>query len=104
MAADLTTMFERRLGKTIPESDTVCVEQILSDKTDQVLDYIGRDTLPERLNSVVVELALFSYNKRGAEGEDARTEGGISRSFDDLPPDLRKRLENYPRRIGFVKA
>lgn len=103
MAADLTTMFERRLGKAVPASDTACVEQIISDKTDQVLDYIGRDTLPERLNSVVVELALFSYNKRGAEGEDARTEGGISRSFDDLPPDLRKRLENYPRRIGFVK-
>ena len=46
----------------------------LSDAADAVCDYIGRDTVPERLASVQVQLAVIAYNKRGAEGESSRSE------------------------------
>ena len=37
------------------------------------------------------ELAVIAYNRQGAEGETARSEGGISRSFvSDLRPICRK--------------
>lgn len=98
----LFTEFERRLGETVSNADKPFVNQCLSDYTDAVLDYIGRDELPARLDSVVVYLSVGAYNKRGAEGETSRSEGGISRAFDDLPPDIRKRLENYPKKVGVV--
>lgn len=100
----LFLQFEARLGQTVENKDKPFVNQALSDATDQVLDYIGRDELPTRLDSVVVYLAVVAYNKRGAEGETSRSEGGISRVFDDLPPDMRKRLDNYPKKVGTIYA
>lgn len=78
---------------------------LLDSAEDTLLDVIGREDLPARLVSVQVELAVIAYNRQGAEGETARSEGGISRSFvSDLPPDLQKRLQNYPRKVGVIRA
>ncbi len=79
------------------------LEALLSDAADAVCDYIGRDAVPERLVSVQVQLALIAYNKRGAEGESSRSEGGISQSFDGLPPEMLARLKNYPRKARVLK-
>ena len=49
-----------------------------------------------------MQLAIIAYNKRGAEGESSRSEGGISQSFDGLPPELLARLKNYPRKAGVL--
>lgn len=77
---------------------------LLSDAKDTVLDLIGRDIVPPRLQSVVVELAKIAYNRMGAEGESSRSEGGASFSFiDDLPEPYRSRLKNYPRKVGVIK-
>ena len=107
MAEDLHRLFERfqrRFGETVKAEDRTFVCQALEDAEETVLDFIGRDKLPARLDSVVVELAVIAYNKLGAEGASSRSEGGISISFDDLPPDIRKRLDNYPRKVGVIRA
>lgn len=80
------------------------IEVLLSNAADAVCDYIGRDSVPERLISVQVQLAVIAYNKRGAEGESSRSEGGISQSFDGLPPEMLHRLKNYPRKVGVIYA
>ncbi|MBP3922083.1 MAG: phage head-tail connector protein [Ruminiclostridium sp.] len=81
------------------------LELYLENAKDTILDYIGRDVLPDRLISAQVELAKIAYNKQGAEGEKARSEGGISRSFiEDLPADIKSRLKNYPRKVGVIYA
>lgn len=78
---------------------------LLSMAEDTVLDTIGRDTLPERLQSVCIEIAVIMYNRQGTEGDISRTEGGISESYiDGLPQHIRKRLENYPRKIRVIKS
>ena len=100
----LYARFCERFGGEVPETDSGFIDRLLSDAEDAVLDMIGRDELPERLDSVVTELSVIAYNKRGAEGESSRSEGGIARAFDDLPPVMRKRLENYPRKVGVVRA
>lgn len=93
-----------RLGISDEKQDGL-LDVLLSDARDTVLDIIGRDELPARLMSVQVELAVIAYNRQGAEGESSRGEGGISRSFvSDLPPDLQKRLQNYPRKVGVIRA
>lgn len=78
------------------------ITALLSDAEDSVRDYIGREEVPARLISVQIQLAVIAYNKRGAEGESSRSEGGISQSFDGLPPELLARLKNYPRKAGVL--
>lgn len=94
-----------RLGISDEKQDGL-LAVLLDSAEDTILDVIGRDEeLPARLVSVQTELAVIAYNRQGAEGETARSEGGISRSFiSDLPPDLQKRLQNYPRKVGVIRA
>lgn len=84
------------------DSQDGLITVLLSDAGDSVCDYIGRDEVPARLVSVQVQLAVMAYNKRGAEGESSRSEGGISQSFDGLPPEMLARLKNYPRKAGVL--
>lgn len=44
-----------------------------------------------RYQQAQLEIAVYLYNKRGAEGESLHSENGISRSYGgqtDVPPDL----------------
>lgn len=84
------------------DSQDGLITALLSDAEDSVRDYIGREEVPARLISVQVQLAVIAYNKRGAEGESSRSEGGISQSFGGLPPELLARLKNYPRKAGVL--
>lgn len=86
----------------IDDAQDGLITALLSDAGDSVCDYIGRDEVPARLVSVQVQLAVMAYNKRGAEGESSRSEGGISQSFDGLPPEMLARLKNYPRKAGVL--
>ena len=86
-----------------PESEVETVETCLSMAQDAVLDYIGRDTLPKGAESIVIKLAIIYYNRLGNEGENSRSEGGISQSFsNDIPADIRRQLQNYPRKVGVI--
>lgn len=96
--------FVNRLGETVAVADTSFVNSLLNEAEDFTKDKIGRDTIPDRLDSAVVLLAVTAYNKRGAEGESSRSEGGISRAFDDLPITVQERFKNYPRKVGVVYA
>ncbi|MCQ2464378.1 MAG: phage head-tail connector protein [Oscillospiraceae bacterium] len=89
---------------------TCCCEDatlgaLLETATDTILDYIGRDELPPRLESVVVQYAVILYNQMGAEGEASRSQGGVSQSFiNDLPPAMLRRLHNYPRKVRVIRS
>ena len=90
-----------------PDSDIsdLRLELLLSQAEDILLDHIGRDTLPERLGSMVVQIALRLFNRLGNEGESKRSENDISVSFSDLiSDDMKARLKNYPRKVGAVCA
>lgn len=96
--------FVNRLGEAVAAADVSFVNSLLNEAEDFTKDKIGRDTIPNRLDSAVVLLSVIAYNKRGVEGESSRSEGGISRAFDDLPVTLRERFKNYPRKVGTVYA
>lgn len=104
MTTSLFERFQRKFGSYIDTKDTPFVLQALEDAGNAVCDLIGRDKVPERLVDVQLELAIIAFNKRGAEGESSRSEGGISRSFEALPPLMLKRLNNYPRKVGVIRA
>lgn len=56
--------------------------------------YTEEDTVPEKYDTVHVEIAAYMLNKRGAEGETAHSENGVSRSYEDgdIPPTLLRRI------------
>ena len=86
-------------------SSDLKLEMLLKNAENTLLDYIGRDTLPERLGDMKIQLALEMYNRLGNEGETKRTENDISVSFSSLiTDDMKQRLKNYPRKVGAVKC
>ena len=88
-----------------PESEVETAEVCLSMAQDAVLDYIGRDALPKGAESIVIKLAVIYYNRLGNEGENSRSEGGISQSFsNDIPADILRQLRNYPRKVGVIHS
>ena len=101
---ELIDAFQDALGSVIPAEDKRFVLAQMKKAGNAICDLIGRDVVPDRLLDVQAELAVIAYNKRGAEGEASRSEGGISRTFQDLPPLMLKRLENYPRKVGVIRA
>ena len=87
------------------ECNVETAEVCLSMAGDAVLDYIGRDTIPKGAESIVIKLAVIYYNRLGNEGESSRSEGGISQRFcTDIPEDIKRQLQNYPRKVGVIHS
>lgn len=77
---------------------------LLDNAKEMLLDYLGRDSLPERLISVQVQLAIIAYNRQGVEGNSSVHEGGISFSvINGLPAEFKERLKHYPRKVGVMR-
>ena len=58
--------------------------------------------VPDRYAYNQVEIAAYLVNKRGAEGETAHSENGISRSYEDgdVPPTLLREIVPCASIIG----
>ena len=58
--------------------------------------------VPDRYGYNQVETAAYLVNKRGAEGETAHSENGISRSYEDgdVPPTLLREIVPCASLIG----
>lgn len=69
----------------------------LDDAESDILELINLDVLPTGLLSTQVELAIIYYNKQGIEGQTAHSEGGISRTFEDIPQHMMKKIHKFRR-------
>lgn len=58
--------------------------------------------VPEKYHTKQVEIAAYMLNKRGAEGQTAHTENGISRQYEsgDVPKSLMRGIVPY---CGVIK-
>jgi len=52
------------------------------------------EEIPEKYDSIQIEIAVYMLNKRGAEGEVSHSENGVSRTYEDgdIPPTLLRRI------------
>lgn len=50
--------------------------------------------VPDQYSLLQVEIAVYLLNKRGAEGEAAHSENGISRTYEDgdVPPSMMRQI------------
>lgn len=57
---------------------------------DRLFPYDSEKDLPERYELKQVEIAMYLYNKRGAEGETSHNENGVSRTYEsaDVPESM----------------
>lgn len=93
--ADKLTMLKTMTGET----DEAVLSTYLSIAGNKVCRraYPFDDTVtevPDRYSCNQVEIAAYLVNKRGAEGETAHSENGISRSYEDgdVPPTLLREI------------
>jgi len=85
-----------KLKRRIPDAkDDALLEDLLEDAESMILSYTGRDVLPEKLESVQLEIAAMLFNRMGMEGEKSHSEGSVSRSADSLPEYLRRQLNPW---------
>ncbi len=75
-------------GDTPPSA--ALIQAYLNQADALILGYLGVATLPvsERMDDIRAMLALTLYNRRGAEGESARTEGEVTSRFSPIPDSL----------------
>lgn len=83
--------------------DRLLIEMLVQDATDQVLADTNRTKLIPALEKPVRDLAVIAYNRMGTEGENGRSEGGESYSFDTELKDIYRIINRYRlARVGGI--
>lgn len=96
---------KNRVNILIPETTGQgdLLEQLILDAGDFVESYTGRSSVPDALVRTVGDLAIVAYNRRGTEGESARSEGGESYTFETAPAQIYDVLNRFRlARVGGV--
>lgn len=62
----------------------------------------SKETLPARYVGKQIEIAVYLYNKQGAEGQTVHSENGISRTYEsaDVPESMLRGIAPF---VGGVK-
>ncbi|REK69338.1 phage head-tail connector protein [Paenibacillus paeoniae] len=79
---------------------------LLDDAESDILIWTNRRVLPSALESAQRQVAVIRYNKQGVEGQTSHSEGGISRSFDDLPTGLQNVIlgQRLAKLVGYAST
>lgn len=92
-----------KLKKLTGETDEELLKVLLSEAEEFVLAYTNRTRIVTGLEKSVRDLAVIALNRMGTEGEDGRSEGGESYSFDAAPKQIYDILNRYRiARVGGV--
>lgn len=70
---------------------------------ERLYPYDGeKKELPQRYNGKQLEIAVYLYNKQGAEGQTAHSENGISRTYEsaDVPESMLRGIVPF---VGGIK-
>lgn len=91
----LQEQLERKFGID-EEQERLILSDDLADCLAEALDYCNRDDLEGNMVSSVKDLYIVKRNREGSEGEISRSEGGVSRSYEEgIPEAIRTKLNRY---------
>lgn len=89
-------MMLARLRRRIPDaSDDELLNDLLAEAGAFLCAYTRRGTVPKELEDAQLRVAAILYNRMGMEGERAHGEGGVTRTAEMLPEDLRRWLNSW---------
>ena len=70
---------------------------LLDDAAQEVVNYTHNYQL-DKLENVIIQVAIWRYNKLGSEGLDSENYSGVSFNYSaDYPDVLKKQLQAYRR-------
>ncbi|MEK5038979.1 phage head-tail connector protein [Sporosarcina sp. FSL K6-3457] len=99
----MTPLVKLKLQLGIKDSEQDGLLQLsLDDIEADILTWTNRTKLPRSLESIQRQIAVIQYNKQGIEGQTSHSEGGISRSFEDLPQSIQNAI-NQKRLAKLVR-
>lgn len=84
-----------KLKKLTGETDEGLLGLLLEEAEAFVLSYTNRTHIVTGLEKAVRDLAVIALNRIGTEGENGRSEGGESYSFDAAPKPIYDVLNRY---------
>ena len=90
------------LEKRIPDcvlSDAQ-LTALLADAESMCKAYLGRNRIPDGMDTAVYRMALALYNRMGMEGETSHSEGGVSVTADPMPEEVKAMLR--PLRLAGI--
>ena len=92
-----------RLKTRLPDvTDDALLAELLAGAEAYILAVTGRRRLPPALDEAVLRAAAVMCGRMGMEGEETRTEGGVSRTVQALPEDIERMIRPY-RLVGTMK-
>ena len=85
-----------KLKRRLPDAvDDALLEDLLSEAGAFIRAYTRRADVPAELEDAQIHLAAVLFNRMGMEGEVSRNEGGVSRTAELLPEDVRRWLNAW---------
>lgn len=85
-----------KLKRRLPDAaDDALLNDLLDEAGAFIRAYTCRDGIPPELEDAQVKIAAIAFNRMGMEGESAHSEGGVSRTADALPEDLKSWLNRW---------
>ena len=93
---DLTQLQKLKIWIDKPDTDTADDQklQLMLDRAENAIkhrrNWPDEEPMESRWNELQVQVALFLWNKQGAEGEKEHVENGVSRCYEnaDIPSSL----------------
>lgn len=92
MPQEKTELDKLKIQLGLDDSQDDLLELLLDDVETDLLNWTNRRELPSSLLATKRQIAVIRYNMMGVEGQTSHSEGGISRSFEDLPQGIRNSI------------
>lgn len=85
-----------KLKRRLPDAaDDALLNDLLEQAGAFIRAYTRRNEIPEGLEDAQIHIAAILFNRMGMEGEISHNEGGVSRTAEMLPEDVRKWLNPW---------
>lgn len=91
--AELIDRMKVRIAPTMAED--ALLQEMIDSAGEMIKAYTGREVVPNALMGLQLDLAVLRYNRLGIEGESSHSEGGVSRSIDEIPVSITRQLDSW---------
>ncbi len=91
--AELIDRMKVRIAPTMAAD--ALLQEMIDSAGETITAYTGREAVPDALKGVQLDLAVLRYNRLGIEGESSHSEGGVSRSIDEIPVSITRQLDSW---------
>lgn len=89
-------MMIEKLMRRLPDAkDEELLNDLLEEAGAFLCAYTRRNEVPAALEDAQVRVACLLFNRMGMEGEKSHSEGGVNRTAEMLPEDLKRWLNGW---------